>query len=137
MASFLSGPDEPVPNEPAPNEPAGFGLSIAVEPGDPEPVLRVAGELDLTSAHRLRRAVTAVLAGQPPALVVDLSGLTFTDCAGLRVLAEARRRQAASGHQLRIVGIRPHVRRLMRLTGFDAHLTGSPSVPAPRTDPAG
>jgi anti-sigma B factor antagonist len=129
VASCFSGGTDPPPS----------GLSIAVAHGNGAPVLRVAGELDLTSAPRLRQAVNTVLAGHPPVLVVDLSGLGFSDCTGLRVLIEARRRQAARGHQLRITGLQSPVRRLIHLVGFDAHLglAGPAPVPAPRTDRPG
>jgi len=129
VASCFSGGTDPPPS----------GLSITVQHGDGVSVLCVAGELDLTSAPRLRRAVSTVLAGQPPVLVVDLSGLGFSDCAGLRVLIEARRQQAARGHRLRITGLQSPVRRLIHLAGFDAHLglAGPAPVPPPRTDRPG
>jgi anti-anti-sigma factor len=55
-------------------------------------VLYAAGELDIDTAAGLRR--TLADAGRDPDrdVVVDLSGVTFVDCAGLRPLLEARTR---------------------------------------------
>jgi anti-anti-sigma factor len=108
------------------------GLAIAVDDGGPYPTVRLRGELDLTQADRLREALDAVLARRPHLLVADLSGLAFTDCAGLAVLVHAHRRQDAHGGLLLIHGVRPLVRRVLTLTGLDACLHLVPDV-----DPGG
>jgi len=103
-------------------------LIVIIEHHDQHSVLKVLGELDLCSAVDLRRAVGAVLEQHDPqSLAMDLSALTFADCAGLSVLVWTRNCLAERGHELVITGSQPLVRRLLALTGLDAYL--GPSVP--------
>jgi anti-anti-sigma factor len=51
------------------------------------PVLRVTGELDLTTAPLLGAAGDEEFALRPAALTVDLSPTTFLDSSGARTLA--------------------------------------------------
>ena len=86
-------------------------------------MLKLLGELDVCSADYLRRAVGTVLEQHDPqSLTMDLSALTFTDCAGLSVLVWTRNRLAERGHELAITGSQPPVRRLVALTGLAAYL---------------
>jgi anti-anti-sigma factor len=56
-------------------------------------VMSVTGQLDLGSAGRLTRAVDDLLAATPaPRLILDLSGLTGCDSAGLAALITAQQR---------------------------------------------
>lgn len=112
-------------------------LDITVEGRLPHLVLRLCGELDLCSEDRLRRAVDGALAQSPRILLADLAGLCFADCAGLRVLLQAHRRQAAAGNLLLVRGARPPVLRLMQLTGADArlHLIAPGGPPLARQPP--
>lgn len=50
-------------------------------------VVHVTGELDRASRHQLFVASTA---GNHPAMVIDLSGVTFMDCSGYGCLVAAR-----------------------------------------------
>ena len=62
-----------------------------IEAGDG--VVVVAGELDAATAGQLARRLSA-----PPAVrVIDLSGVTFIDASGLRVLVDATRPRRATG----------------------------------------
>jgi len=86
-------------------------------------VLKLRGELDLCSADDLRRAVGTVLQQHDPqSLTMDLSALTFADCAGLSVLVWTRNCLAERGHELVITGSQPLVRRLLALTGLATYL---------------
>ena len=53
-------------------------------------VVVVAGELDAATAGQLTRRLSA----PPPLRVIDLSGVTFIDASGLRVLVDACDRAA-------------------------------------------
>jgi anti-anti-sigma factor len=93
-------------------------------------VLRLQGELDACGEARLRWAICAVVGDHPrPILEMDLSALTFADCAGLSVMVWAHKRLAEQGHELVITGARPLIRRLLRLTGLDEYLHLCPSEP--------
>jgi anti-anti-sigma factor len=85
-------------------------------------LLRLEGELDVCGADHLRQAIRQALDHAPKTLVADLSGLGFTDCAGLSVLAWAHEIQARQGRELIITGCQPIVRRLLSITGFNLYL---------------
>ncbi|HEU5111229.1 MAG TPA: STAS domain-containing protein [Micromonosporaceae bacterium] len=79
----------------------------------------VVGEVDLATAQILRESLLDVLREHPPAvLTVDLSGVTFLDCAGISALVAAHNAAVAGGCQLSVTGSRPIVRQLLDLTGL-------------------
>lgn len=63
-------------------------------------ILRVRGELDLTSAGGLQEAVAATTART---VVMDLSGVAFLDSAGIRTIDDANRTLAATDRTLLVV----------------------------------
>jgi anti-sigma B factor antagonist len=97
-------------------------LAITAEHHRQRSVVRLQGELDVSNRDRLRQAINSVLEHHPATLVVDLSGLNFTDCAGLSVLIWAHKRLAGRGHQLVITGANPIIRRLVNLADLDTYL---------------
>jgi anti-sigma B factor antagonist len=77
-------------------------LSTSAEHRDGIETLLVSGEIDLSTAPRLGRAIeAAAVAGVP--LVLDLTGVDFIDSTGARVLAVAERSMAEQGSDLLIV----------------------------------
>ena len=85
-------------------------------------LLRIEGELDIATAGPLRARLRE-LDDQP--LMLDLSGLTFTDSTGLAMLLEERARALRKGKALRIRGATGQTRELLERTGvlglFDGH----------------
>ncbi|MEV6275046.1 STAS domain-containing protein [Nocardia sp. NPDC051832] len=83
----------------------------------------VAGEVDQFTAEHFRRAVIGCLNTAAPAVVVDLSQITFFGVAGLRVLTEAREWVGHTGRTLRLITGPRCVDRLLELasgtTAFD------------------
>jgi anti-sigma B factor antagonist len=82
-------------------------------------VVRVAGEVDVDAAARLRHALTRAIRSGFVDLVVDLRSVTFIDSTGLGVLVGAlrdvRRRQ---GH-LEVVVCDAGLVRLLRISSLD------------------
>jgi anti-sigma B factor antagonist len=66
-------------------------------------VLRVLGELDLTTAPLLAEAADAELLLRPDSLLVDLTPTTFMDSSGARALAQLAHKAAAGGVALQVV----------------------------------
>lgn len=89
-------------------------LSITAEVVDGVCVVHVGGDVDLATAGQLRDALVSSAAGGHP-MVVDLSGVTFLDAAGLSALVAGRR---AAGGRLRIVGATGVAHRILSLTGL-------------------
>lgn len=76
-----------------------------VEGGLAYPVVRLTGLLDTSTAPAVREALIAVLAGQPQAMVVDVSGLTLPDpAAGTVVSAVARDTESWPAARLGLCG---------------------------------
>ncbi|MEV8100738.1 STAS domain-containing protein [Kitasatospora sp. NPDC085879] len=88
-------------------------------------VVRARGEIDLHTAPSLRRALSAALESHR-AVVLDLSEVTFMDCAGLGVLVRARNQAGRCGARLLLRGAGRCVVRLLRLTGLHLRLAVEP-----------
>jgi len=82
----------------------------------------VSGELDIATAPQLRQAVTEALSEGPSTLHLDLSGVSFIDCAGLQVLIIGEREARLRRGRLLLRRSSAHVDRLRDLTAvhFDS-----------------
>jgi anti-anti-sigma factor len=88
-------------------------------------VLRVAafGEVDVASAPLLGQALAAAAEAGSGEVEVDLAGVTFFDCSGLRALERAD--GAAAGSRLRLIAASEAVRRVLRTFGMQHHFGAS------------
>ena len=80
------------------------------------------GEVDLSSAHRLRELIwqAAVQAdGHPPRVVVDLSEIKFMDTAGLEVLLEEWNASRQLDGRMCLVAREGPVTRLLEAAGLN------------------
>jgi len=84
-------------------------------------VAMIAGEVDLAVVDRVGRELEPVLASPAP-LVVDLSGVSYLDSAGVHLLFKVAARRDAAGGATRIVAPAGAVRRVLELTGVKATL---------------
>lgn len=83
-------------------------------------VVRVGGELDMSSAPDLERVLDRLLSGSPPyGLVLDLTELTFLGCRGIATLVDLHDRttEGETSTALHLVGLRPAVARALAMTG--------------------
>jgi anti-sigma B factor antagonist len=78
--------------------------------------LRLVGELDATSTARLRAEVDELVSVGFIHVVIDLRGLLFMDCAGLRALLALGRVARRESWRLSLVQGSDPVRRLFALT---------------------
>src|SRR5437763_15452273 len=81
--------------------------------------LSLAGEFDLAGIEHFEAAIDRLEAGDPPAIVIDLSALTFMDSSGLRALVMADQRAHNAGRRIAIVPGQPSGRRGLQITQFD------------------
>lgn len=91
-------------------------------------VVSLTGELDAHTATTLRALLATQLLTGPGNLVLDLSGLTFIDSAGLATLIAADKGVRRAGRHLVLAAPGAAVRKVLHLTGIDAVLTTSASV---------
>ena len=82
------------------------------------PTLSLQGELDVTQAQDVCRALVDVAAAERGEVVLDLADLSFLDVTGARALAMATRELEAAGVRLRLVGAQRLVRRCLGLFGL-------------------
>ncbi|MER7619729.1 STAS domain-containing protein, partial [Nonomuraea wenchangensis] len=66
-------------------------LTVRVEERDGHAVVRLDGELDLLTRPRLSAACDDLLSRGVRRIVIDATGLSFSDCAGLSALLGVRR----------------------------------------------
>ncbi|WP_199439814.1 STAS domain-containing protein [Umezawaea beigongshangensis] len=86
-------------------------------------VLALAGELDLSTADRVRSALDALALGPGWRLVLDLSGVTFCDSSGITALVVAHNRARAVNADLVLAGVPDHLVRMLRVVGLDQVFT--------------
>ncbi len=81
--------------------------------------LFVIGELDISTASALERAVGEALDGQGGEFRLDLSQLTFMDSTGANTLLHAHKRIDGLGRRLVVVSPTDAVRRVLEILGLD------------------
>lgn len=92
------------------------GLSLHVHRGAGASIwVTATGELDLVGAPCLEATLGAAQA-RVALVVLDLSGLTFCDSAGVHAIANSQRRARAAGGTLTIIPAPPAVDRVFVLT---------------------
>jgi anti-sigma B factor antagonist len=88
-------------------------------------IVALRGEVDLSSAHRLRELIwqaTGRADVGPPRVVVDLSRVEFIDTAGLEVLLEEWNASRPLDGRMCLVAREGPVRRLLEVTGLGGEL---------------
>jgi anti-sigma B factor antagonist len=94
-------------------------LSLETSEENGHAVVRVAGDVDIDTAGRLREAVVDLLDRDNRALVVDVSGVDFIDSTGLGVLVAALKETQSRQGTLELICTQPRMLSLLRLTGLD------------------
>jgi anti-anti-sigma factor len=89
----------------------------------------VAGELDLACADELAAILCRTLDDSPTGLRIDLGGVEFCDCAGLRALLRARKFARDHGRSFTLERSSPAMDLILRIT--DTRLAPATGDPAP------
>lgn len=92
-------------------------------------VMSLAGELDLSQVPAAEKIFRSVEGSKPSTLVVDLSGLTFIDSSGLRLMLEADQRARREGRRLVLVEGPEAVQRVFLIALLDKRLEFIRSLP--------
>ncbi|MFI1396020.1 STAS domain-containing protein [Streptomyces sp. NPDC020681] len=95
-------------------------------------LITLAGEIDLATAHLVRRTLAQCLHDGIRTIDIDLTTLTFCDLTGLNAFLDASHATSAAGGSLRLHYPPPVVARLLALTGTGTLLLGLPAVPLGR-----
>jgi anti-sigma B factor antagonist len=97
-------------------------LSITRSNEDGSVVLALAGELDVISAPELAEQLEALAADASPRVLLDLSGLSFVDSAGVSVLVKARHAAEESGRRLILRNATEQVHQVFSVLGLASWL---------------
>jgi anti-sigma B factor antagonist len=101
-----------------PGEPVSESLSITRSDDERGVVLALTGELDVISAPELEMQLNGLAAEACPRVLLDLSGLTFVDSAGVSVLVKAKHEAEADGRRLILRSPTEQVRRVFSVVGL-------------------
>ncbi|BFV61120.1 hypothetical protein KCMC57_up62240 [Kitasatospora sp. CMC57] len=110
-------------------------LTVAVTVHATVAHLHLSGELDLDTVPELDAAVRAALLGHPRIMIIEVTTLSFCDCAGLGALLRARRRVSDTDGIFHLESPSPQLLRLATLTGTTAALGLVAPVPPQRLEP--
>lgn len=92
-------------------------------------VLMLTGEIDTHTAPMLRDQLFELIEEDPQPLVVDLTGVSFCDSAGVNIAVAARKHAARHGVTFAFVGLNGRVDRVFRITGMDRLIPTYPTLP--------
>jgi anti-anti-sigma factor len=94
-------------------------LSIAVDQSQNEAVVKLAGEIDMSTVPRLSKTVSEMLNSQPPPRVVlDLAEVTFCDSQGLGTLVVLSRKATMAQSCLVLTNVGDFLLRVLDVTGL-------------------
>lgn len=83
------------------------------------PVARVAGEVDLANAARLRKELMALATDEVDGLVVEVTDVLYADSAGIRVLFDLARDLRRRHQSMAVIApVGSPLRRLLKITNF-------------------
>jgi anti-anti-sigma factor len=113
-----------------------MGLTLCVRPGDDGIIVTVSGEVDVGTEGLLRPALLRIMRERGARLLLDVSGVSFMDCAGLRVLLTTRRNAELRGGFMRLIAVSRAVRRITELTGAYEALAAQREPRTVRSNPS-
>src|SRR5262249_22888242 len=100
-----------------PEEPMTEPINVKVVIGTGHTEVRVAGEIDVLTAPRLRAHLAGAIDNDPRRLIVDLTDVSFIDSSGLHALVGAAHRLEPGAFG--IITRRDNVLRVFSISGID------------------
>ena len=97
-------------------------LEVHTTTRDGVPIVSAQGEIDVSTAPKLRDELSSVSADSVR-VVVDLSEVTFLDSTGLGVLVASWKRYNEAGGTLELVITRPQIVKVLEVTGLSSVFT--------------
>lgn len=96
-----------------------MNLQISHEKSDLQHCVRLAGEIDIYTADRLKSELLPITEQKGKQVTVDLSSITYIDSTGLGIFIGALKSSYKHGSSLKLIGANDRVRRLFNITGLD------------------
>ena len=107
-----------------------MSVTLCIRPGDGGTIVAISGEVDVCTEAPLQQALLRIIRERSARLMLDVSGVSFMDCAGLRALLATRRRAEMRGGCMRLIAASAAVRRIIELTGTHEALATERSTTA-------
>ena len=82
-------------------------------------VFVIEGRVDSAGASDMDAVLQEAAGEGKHKMVLDMSGVTYINSAGLRTLADILTKNRANGGDLRLVALSPKVERVFKIIGFD------------------
>jgi anti-sigma B factor antagonist len=102
-------------------------ITTSVAYQDGVAVVSIGGEIDLGTAPAFEAVIAEALEEDPPALVIELSEVTFMASVGLRILA-ATQEEVGKSIPIAVVADHAAASRPMQLTGLDKVISMYPTL---------
>ena len=99
-----------------------MGLTTCVRPGHGGTVVGISGDIDGGSAAIFEELLLQIMRTHGAPILLDLSGVSFMDCAGLRALFTIRHLGEARDRQIYLVAVSPAIHRIVDLTSTENDL---------------
>jgi anti-anti-sigma factor len=96
--------------------------TLRVCPGGSGALVRIEGEIDVCVADRLQELLLQIMRMHGPRLLLDLSAVSFIDCAGLRAVTLPLRHAELHGWPMHLVAASAIARKVITLTGMEGVL---------------
>ncbi|MFE0809201.1 anti-sigma factor antagonist [Streptomyces sp. NPDC058794] len=109
-------------------EPASPTRHLRVRHERGHTVLEFRGEIDIASASEMAPLLDRETDRPGARVVLDLGGIEFFDCSGLRLLYRARHRVLDGGGEVHLVCAHPLTLRMLRITGLAGVLPPRPTL---------
>ncbi|MCA2222954.1 STAS domain-containing protein [Nonomuraea aurantiaca] len=100
-------------------------------------IVHLRGELDLGTREAVRERLLRALQHSTSLLILELSGVSFCDAAGLGVLIGVQHQARTLNIALCLAAPRPHLAKVLRLTGLDHSFPMYGTTPATSTGSVG
>jgi anti-anti-sigma factor len=94
-------------------------LEIVEEREGAVPVLRLLGPLDVSNVDQLRRRIATLVDLEPPAIALDMVGVSLVDTSAMGVLLSGKRRTRERHMGYYLLDCPASVVRLLKLAGID------------------
>src|SRR5579859_841533 len=94
-----------------------MSVTLCIRPGDGGTIVAISGDVDVVTEAQLQQSLLRIIRQCPAKLMLDVSGVSFMDCAGLRAILLTRRRAEMRGVFLGLIATSAAVRRIAELTG--------------------
>ena len=104
------------------------GVSTPVPGRQGHIIVALHGDLDMATAPDLREDLLSRLSPDTRVLIIDLSGVSFCDAAGLAILVGTLRRATMLGITLRLAAPGPMTAKMLSITGLDRAFAVFPTL---------